>query len=110
MALAATAAFGLRAGASVGAGAALAAANLWTLAYIVVSLLPKTGPGAQAQSRAAWTLVAVVKMVGLLAIAWLLMRYGPGSPLGMLVGLCALPIGIAIGSLVGDRDDLSEDP
>ena len=36
------------------------------------------------------------------ALAWLLMRHGIVSPLPMLVGFGALPIGIAIGSLLGD--------
>jgi hypothetical protein len=42
-------------------------------------------------------------MVGLLAVTWLLMRHGVVSPLPMLVGFGALPIGIAIGSIVSDR-------
>ncbi|MGO9835675.1 MAG: ATP synthase subunit I [Polyangiaceae bacterium] len=103
MALGAAVGFGLRAALSVGLGAALSAANLWALAHIVAVLLPETEAGARAQSRAAWALVALVKMVGVLAVAWLLMRCGLVSPMGMLVGLCGLPIGIAIGSLVSDR-------
>ena len=88
---------------SVAAGAALAAGNLWLLARIVSSLLPGDRVGAEAQSRAGWALVAVLKMFGLLALAWLLMRHGIVSPLPMLIGFGALPIGIAIGSLVSDR-------
>jgi hypothetical protein len=42
-------------------------------------------------------------MLALLALAWLLMRHGIVSPLPMLIGFGALPIGIAIGSLVSDR-------
>src|SRR5580693_5816955 len=103
MALAAGAVFGLRSGVSVALGAALAAANLWVLAHVVAALLPDSGAGAQAQSRAAWGLVALIKMVGVLAVAWLLMRSGLVSPMGLLVGLAGLPIGIAIGSLVSDR-------
>ena len=45
-------------------------------------------------------------MVAVLAVAWLLMRCRLGTPMGMLVGLCGLPIGIAIGSLVSDRSDV----
>jgi hypothetical protein len=106
MALAAGVAFGPRSAMSVGLGAALAAANLWALAHIVASLLPETGEGAQAQSHAAWGLVALIKMVAVLAVAWLLIRCGFVTPMGMLVGLCGLPIGIAIGSLVSDRSDV----
>jgi len=105
MALAAAVFSGPRVGASVGLGAALAAANLWALARTVAALLPATAPAAKAQSRAAWALVALVKMVAVLAIAWLLMRHGLVSPIGMIVGLCGLPIGVAIGSLVSDRSE-----
>ncbi len=94
---------GVRAGISVALGATLAAGNLWLLARIVTELLPGDSAGAEAQSRAGWALVAVLKMFGLLALAWLLMRHGIVSPLPMLVGFGALPIGIAIGSLVSDR-------
>jgi hypothetical protein len=94
---------GLGAAFSVAAGAALAAGNLWLLARIVAELLPSDREGAEAQSRAGWALVAVLKMFGLLALAWLLMRRGLVSPLPMLVGFGALPIGIAIGALVSDR-------
>ena len=94
---------GAEAALSVAAGSGLAAGNLWLLARIVTALLPDDGPGAEAQSRAGWALVAVLKMLGLLALAWLLMGHGIVSPLPMLVGFGALPIGIAIGSLVSDR-------
>ena len=94
---------GLGAGVSVAAGAGLAAGNLWLMARIVTALLPDDSPGAESQSRAGWALVAVLKMFGLLGAAWLLMRHGIVSPLPMLVGFGALPIGIAIGSLVSDR-------
>jgi hypothetical protein len=103
LALCALAFAGVGAAVSVAAGAGLAAGNLWLLARIVTSLLPDDRPGAEAQSRAGWALVAVLKMFGLLALAWLLMRHGIVSPLPMLVGFGALPIGIAIGSLVSDR-------
>jgi hypothetical protein len=105
LALAAAAFFGMRAAFSVGTGAALATGNLWALARIVAALLPGDSAGAQSQSRAAWALVAVLKMIGLLAAAWLLMRGGLVSPMPMLVGFGALPIGIAIGSLVSDRSE-----
>jgi ATP synthase I subunit len=91
------------AGLSVLAGAALAAGNLWLLARIVSELLPSDRAGAEAQSRGGWALVAALKMFGLVAVAWLLMRHGIVSPMPMLIGFGALPIGIAIGSLVSDR-------
>ena len=90
-------------GLSVLVGAALAAGNLWLLARIVSELLPSDRAGAEAQSRGGWALVAALKMFGLVAVAWLLMRHGIVSPMPMLIGFAALPIGIAIGSLVSDR-------
>jgi ATP synthase I chain len=88
---------------SVAAGAAIATANLWVLARIVRALLPTDAEGARAQSRAGWALVAMLKMVGLFGVVWLLIRHGLVSPMSLVVGLGALPIGIAIGSLVSDR-------
>jgi hypothetical protein len=103
LALLALAFAGLRVGLSVLVGAGLAAGNLWLLARIVVELLPSDRAGAEAQSRGGWAVVALLKMFGLVALAWLLMRHGIVSPLPMLIGFGALPIGIAIGSLVSDR-------
>ena len=100
-------------------GLAIATANLWALARVVAALLPtdaptdapaadgtegpRTGRGPGPRGFAAWSLLAALKMVGLVALVWLLMRRGVVSPLPMLVGFGALPIGIAIGSLVSDR-------
>jgi len=107
--LAAFAFFGSRAGLSAAAGAALAAGNLWAWARIVAALLPEGQGGAKSQSRAAWVLVATLKVLAWVALAWLLMRHGLVEPAPMLVGLLSLPIGIAIGSLVSDRS-IAEDP
>jgi hypothetical protein len=96
-------AFGPGAALSVAVGGAIATGNLWALARIIAALLPGDTGGAQAQSRAGWALLAVLKLFGLVAVVWLLMRHGVVSPLPMLVGFGALPIGIAIGSLVSDR-------
>jgi hypothetical protein len=95
---------------SVACGGGLAAGNLWALARVVAALLPDSRRAAQSQSRGAWSLLAALKMVGLIAVAWLLMRRGVASPLPMLIGFGALPIGIAIGSLVSDRSGQTEDP
>jgi hypothetical protein len=103
MALFAAAAFGWRSAVSVVAGAAIAAANLWALARIIAALLPSDADQARSQSRVAWALLAIVKIFGLLAVVWLLMRHGVVSPLPLVLGYMALPIGIAIGSLVSDR-------
>jgi hypothetical protein len=106
-ALAALALFGLSAAASVAVGAGLATVNLWALARIVAALLPDEAGGPTgttgASGAVAWALLGIVKMFALFAVVWLLMRHGVVSALPMLVGFGALPIGIAIGSLVSDR-------
>lgn len=114
-ALVALVTFGPGAAFSVAVGAAIAAGNLWALAKIIGALLPDDSEAARSQSKAgagegrprpntgAWALLAVLKMFGLIVAVWLLMRHGVVAPLPMLVGFGALPIGIAIGSLVSDR-------
>jgi ATP synthase I subunit len=96
---------GSSAAVSVGVGAAVAATNLWALARIVTALLPSgSKSGAHVpSSAAAWSLLAALKMFGLFVLVWMLLRYAVVTPLPMLVGFGALPIGIAIGSLVSDR-------
>jgi hypothetical protein len=104
--------FGIFAAFSVAVGAGLATGNLWALARIVAALLPdgenaepknagpkNTGP----KNTGPWVLVGLLKMFGLIAVVWLLMRQGLVSVLPMVVGFGALPIGIAIGALVSDR-------
>ncbi len=124
--LPALALFGVGAAVSVGVGALLAAGNLWVMARIVVSLLPEDEPDAagleppsasqapaarqaSGAGRAAWGLVAMLKMLALLSVVWLLMRHALVAPLPMLIGLLSLPFGIAIGSLVSDRNAASEE-
>jgi len=98
---------GPRVAPSVAVGAAIAVANLWALARIVAALLPdgtKHDRGDMRPSGAgAWALLALLKMFALFGIVWLLMRHAMVSPLPLLVGFGALPIGIAIGSIVSDR-------
>ncbi len=128
LALGALAVFGPSIAFSVAVGAAIAAANLWALARIVAALLPageaQDGPGGPGTDTpgagggathepeggsGAWALVGVLKMFGLFAVVWLLMHYGVVSPLPMVVGFGALPIGIAIGSLVSNRGPAREE-
>ena len=110
LALGALAFLGVREGFSAAVGAALATGNLWALARIVTELLPpppdpdtRAASAPSAKGAGPWTLVGLLKMLGLLAVAWLLMRHGVVAPLAMLIGFGALPIGIAIGSIVSDR-------
>jgi hypothetical protein len=104
---------------SVGVGAALALGNLWALARIVVELLPpppregprqttETAEGPRQTANPAlggWAVLGALKMIGLMAVVWLLLRHGVVSALPMIVGFGALPLGIAIGSVVSDRGD-----
>ncbi len=102
--VAALAFLGPRAAGSVAIGAALAGGNLWALARIVSALLPgPTANGGAAAGALSWTVLAGCKMIGLFAVAWLLMKGAFVSPIPMLAGFAALPLGIAIGSIVSDR-------
>jgi hypothetical protein len=92
---------------SVAIGAGLATANLWALARIIAALLPDEQSAGGPQSRGAWAVLAMVKMSGLVAVAWLLMRHGLAAPMPMVEGYMSLPMGIAIGALVSDRRGLS---
>ena len=106
-----TAAFaGPKSAVSVAVAAALAAGNLWALARIVVSLLPDDGSGPNTPHRGGWAVLAALKMGGLLAASWLLMRHGLTGPVTMAIGFLSLPMGIAIGTLVSDRSAASQDP
>jgi hypothetical protein len=106
--------FGLSTALSVAVGAGLATANLWALARIVAALLPDeshaSSDGPAGPSAATWAFLGVLKMFALFGVVWLLMRHGVVSIVAMLVGFGALPIGIAIGSLVSHRGAPRSDP
>jgi ATP synthase I chain len=94
---------------SAGIGAMIAVGNLWVLARIVSALLPPEGKnGPPRGGPGAWALVAALKMLGLFGLVGFLMRRELVSPLPMLVGFGALPIGIAIASIVSDTKAASD--
>jgi hypothetical protein len=97
--MAVTAAFtwGARMAFSVGAGAAIATSNLYVLSRIVLAMV-RGGAGA-----GAWSVIALTKMLFLFGGIWLLMTRGLVDAMGLVVGYGALPIGIAIGSIVSDK-------
>jgi hypothetical protein len=93
------------AGISAAVGATIAASNLWALARIVGA----TARPDASKSALAWAMLALVKMLGLFALVWLLVRWGIAQPLPMVLGYGALPIGIAVGSVVSDRTEPPSD-
>jgi hypothetical protein len=99
MALTAAFVWGARMAFSVGAGAAIATSNLYFLSRIVGAMV-RGGAGV-----GAWAVLAVLKMMILFGGILLLMTRGLVDPIGLVVGYAALPIGIAIGSIVSDKAD-----
>jgi hypothetical protein len=87
---------------SAALGAAVAEVNLWAFARIVSALLRN-------ENVWLWTHAALLKMLSLFVLVGLLMRYVAAAPLSMIAGFGALPMGIAIGSLIGDRRPRPED-
>ncbi len=92
---------------SIAVGAGLALGNLWALARIVVALLPEE-PESSSGGLAGWALLGALKMFALMGAVWLLMRHGIVSPIPMVIGFGALPMGIAMGALVSDRSSAAE--
>lgn len=96
--------FGASTAGGVGVGAAFALANLWAFARIGEAFLSRRGAGGP------WTLFALLKLAGLFGGVWIILRSGLASPLALLVGYGALPIGITLGTLFGPKppDDINE--
>jgi hypothetical protein len=90
---------------SVTVGGLVAAANLWALARIVVKLLPEASDDSTPASTLTWSLAAAAKVAALLALLFFLMSSRFVSPMALVGGFSALPMGIAIGSFVRDRSD-----
>lgn len=103
--LVATALWSARAGLSTAVGAALAASNLWLLARIVGVVARPDRP----RRAAMWQVLSLGKMLGLIVLAWLLLRSGLAQPLPLGLGYGALPVGIALGSVLSDRAERRTD-
>jgi hypothetical protein len=106
------AAWGARTGLSVAAGAAVAMLNLYGLAKILGAMVAGRAGAGEEDGRAAqedgassamWGLFALVKVFALFGGVWLLMSAKIVDPLPLVVGWGALPVGIAIGSLLSDK-------
>jgi|GEM_PF-721748 hypothetical protein len=97
-------AFDLRTAGGVAVGGAFALANLWAFARIGEAFLSRRGKAAP------WTAFAMLKLAGLFGGVWFILRSGIASPLALLVGYGALPVGITLGTLFGPKppDDVTE--
>ncbi|MGK4001271.1 ATP synthase subunit I [Sorangium sp. So ce1036] len=97
LAVAALLAYGARAALGVAIGGAIAAANLYVFARIVDAFLSRRG------RTASWTLIAFVKLTGLMGGVWLILRSGIVSGVALMVGYASLVVGITLGTLFGPR-------
>lgn len=102
-AIGAGAGWGLHAAISVSVGALIAVANLYGVARIVGALLGTRVEGDP--SSGMWGLLAVFKVIGLFGGVWLLLSSHMVDPMGLVVGWGALPIGVALGSLISDKTE-----
>jgi len=102
--------FGVRSGLSVAFGVALAAGNLWALGRILGRVLRRALHASESEagegdgpstSAAGWAVLAVLKMAVLFGGAWLFMTRGLVTPLGLVLGYGALPVGIAVSAVLG---------
>lgn len=76
-------------------GGLIATANLWVFARVAEAFMKKRG------STAPWGIIAMLKITFLFGGVWLILRTGVVSPLSLVAGYAALPVGIVIGSLFG---------
>lgn len=81
----------------IAVGAAVAAANLWSIRLVVRGLL------AEKRGAVPWGLLAVVKFAVLVGGLYLLVKSGSLDLLALLIGYGALPIGIASAQLGAAR-------
>ena len=92
--------YGARAGVSCAIGAGIAASNLYALARIIAALIsPVASRGATK-----WVLALLLKLGLLFGGTWLLLLWGVASVVPLVAGYMTLPLGIACGSLVSDRE------
>ena len=88
---------GPRASLGVAAGAALAVANFWAFARVVRAMLSGEGHAGR------WGVAAALKMGALFLAAWVFLRYRVASPLALVGGYAALPVGITLFGLFPPR-------
>ncbi len=85
--------FGPWAAFGVAVGAAMATANLMFFGRLVEAFLAQKG------NTAPWAVLGVLKLLGLFAAAYVVLRTDAFSPLSFAVGYAALPLGITLSTL-----------
>lgn len=96
--------FGARAALGVAIGGGIALANLAVFVRVVRGVL---SPGRRGRI---WILVGIVKIFALFGGVWLLWRSAVVSPLSLVIGYGALPLGITLGNLLAGRSDSPDHP
>ncbi|WP_437598788.1 ATP synthase subunit I [Sorangium sp. So ce590] len=97
LSVAALLAYGARAALGVGIGGAIATANLYVFARIVDAFLSRRG------HTVSWTLIAMVKLTGLMGGVWLILKSDLVSGVALMVGYASLVVGISLGTLFGPK-------
>ncbi|MBW2526560.1 MAG: ATP synthase subunit I [Deltaproteobacteria bacterium] len=99
--------FGGRAGLGVGIGGAIAVANLVVFVHVVRGML------AGGHRGRIWVLVGILKIFVLFGGVWWVLSSGVTSPLALICGYGALPLGIGLGGALGPKvppGDPEQDP
>jgi hypothetical protein len=102
--------FGGRAALSVGVGALVAVLNLYGLARILGAMVGARAdgdPDGAGGTSGIWGILAVAKVLVLFGGVWWLMGANLVDPMPLVVGWGALPIGIALGSILSDKSPRS---
>ncbi len=89
--------FGTRATVGVGVGGLLATLNFALFIRLVAAFLSQKG------NAAPWAVLAGVKLLGLFAFVYIILKRGDLPPLSLAIGYGSLPIGISLGSLFKPR-------
>ncbi len=95
---------GPRVGRDVALGGGLALMHLWITATLVRGLFahPARAPF--------YGLMIVLKFIALAGALWVVSRFGDVHLASLAIGYGALPIGLAIGSLLGEKSEESSGP
>ncbi|WP_437295794.1 ATP synthase subunit I [Sorangium sp. So ce426] len=104
LSVAALLAYGTRAALGVCIGGAIATVNLYVFARIVDAFLSRRG------HTVSWTLIAMIKLLGLMGGVWLLLKSEVVSGVALMVGYASLVVGITLGTLFGPKPPADGSP